>query len=160
MSFPLEANEKLIFLSVEIIFSSGISAQTPSQLIFYSISKLYYFQYLLNASFFSLKSNCFELFLPQNGHFESIISVPANLLFIYPCTGSVSSNPTNCDTIIFLGSRCFNASELCQYEAVTHCNAEQLRPCGLTDKAPDFESGDCRFESCHGRSPKLLVARV
>ena len=26
-----------------------------------------------------------------------------------------------------------------------------LRPCGLMDKAPDFESGDCRFESCHGR---------
>jgi hypothetical protein len=157
MSFPLEANEKLIFLSVEIIFSSGMSAQTPpSQLILYSISR----QYLLNMSIFSPKSNSFELFLPQNGHFESIISVPANLLLIYPCTGSVSSNPANCDTIIFLGSRCFNASELCQYEAVTHCNAEQLRPCGLTDKAPDFESGDCRFESCHGRSPKLLVARA
>ena len=27
----------------------------------------------------------------------------------------------------------------------------QLRPCGLMDKAPDFGSGDCRFESCHGR---------
>ena len=26
-----------------------------------------------------------------------------------------------------------------------------LRPCGLMDKAPDFGSGDCRFESCHGR---------
>jgi hypothetical protein len=25
------------------------------------------------------------------------------------------------------------------------------RPCGLMDKAPDFESGDCRFESCQGR---------
>ena len=25
------------------------------------------------------------------------------------------------------------------------------RPCGLMDKAPDFGSGDCRFESCHGR---------
>ena len=24
-------------------------------------------------------------------------------------------------------------------------------PCGLMDKAPDFGSGDCRFESCHGR---------
>ena len=32
----------------------------------------------------------------------------------------------------------------------------QLRPCGLMDKAPDFGSGDCRFESCHGR---LLFAR-
>ena len=21
------------------------------------------------------------------------------------------------------------------------------------DKAPDFESGDCRFESCRGRNP-------
>ena len=25
------------------------------------------------------------------------------------------------------------------------------RSCGLMDKAPDFGSGDCRFESCHGR---------
>ena len=25
------------------------------------------------------------------------------------------------------------------------------RLCGLMDKAPDFESGDCRFESCHGK---------
>ena len=24
-------------------------------------------------------------------------------------------------------------------------------PCGLMDKASDFESEDCRFESCHGR---------
>ena len=23
--------------------------------------------------------------------------------------------------------------------------------CGLMDKAPDFGSGDCRFESCHDR---------
>ena len=27
-----------------------------------------------------------------------------------------------------------------------------LQPCGLMDKAPDFGSGDCRFESCHGRN--------
>ena len=27
----------------------------------------------------------------------------------------------------------------------------QAWPCGLMDKAPDFGSGDCRFESCHGR---------
>ena len=26
------------------------------------------------------------------------------------------------------------------------------RPCGLMDKAPDFGSGDCRFESCHGHN--------
>ena len=25
------------------------------------------------------------------------------------------------------------------------------RPCGLMDKASDFGSEDCRFESCHGR---------
>lgn len=42
------------------------------------------------------------------------------------------------------------------------CLSERLRtfganndtvtwPCGLTDKASDFESEDCRFESCHGR---------
>ena len=27
----------------------------------------------------------------------------------------------------------------------------QLRPCGLMDKASDFGSEDCRFESCQGR---------
>ena len=32
-----------------------------------------------------------------------------------------------------------------------HWRDEQARPCGLMDKAPDFGSGDCRFESCHGR---------
>ena len=26
------------------------------------------------------------------------------------------------------------------------------RECGLMDKAPDFGSGDCRFESCHSRN--------
>ena len=26
-----------------------------------------------------------------------------------------------------------------------------VRACGLMDKAPDFGSGDCRFESCHAR---------
>lgn len=26
-----------------------------------------------------------------------------------------------------------------------------IRVCGLMDKAPDFGSGDCRFESCHAR---------
>ena len=26
-----------------------------------------------------------------------------------------------------------------------------MGPCGLMDKAPDFGSGDCRFESCQGR---------
>ena len=31
----------------------------------------------------------------------------------------------------------------------------QVRPCGLMDKAPDFGSGDCRFESCHGRINKF-----
>ena len=36
--------------------------------------------------------------------------------------------------------------------------------CGLMDKAPDFGSGDCRFESCHDRfffpsyEPKIGVA--
>ena len=32
-----------------------------------------------------------------------------------------------------------------------------VRPCGLMDKAPDFGSGDCRFESCHGRLEILLL---
>ena len=28
---------------------------------------------------------------------------------------------------------------------------ENRWPCGPTDKASDYESGDSRFESCHGR---------
>ena len=32
-----------------------------------------------------------------------------------------------------------------------HTNNVQHRSCGLMDKAPDFGSGDCRFESCHDR---------
>ena len=35
-------------------------------------------------------------------------------------------------------------------EEILHCLED--RPRGPMDKAPDFESGDCRFESCHGRS--------
>ena len=35
------------------------------------------------------------------------------------------------------------------YVLITSLNIQ--RPCGLMDKAPDFGSGDCRFESCHGR---------
>ena len=38
------------------------------------------------------------------------------------------------------------------------------RVCGLMDKAPDFGSGDCRFESCHTRDNSRLrgatVARL
>ena len=33
-----------------------------------------------------------------------------------------------------------------------------MRPCGLMDKAPDFGSGDCRFESCHGRKLQILFS--
>ena len=31
------------------------------------------------------------------------------------------------------------------------CSRSIARPCGLMDKASDFGSEDCRFESCHGR---------
>ena len=37
------------------------------------------------------------------------------------------------------------------------------RECGLMDKAPDFGSGDCRFESCHSRINDrlfLLIALI
>ena len=34
---------------------------------------------------------------------------------------------------------------------------QQDRPRGPMDKAPDFESGDCRFESCRGRISFFLV---
>ena len=32
-----------------------------------------------------------------------------------------------------------------------------VRPCGLMDKASDFGSEDCRFESCHGRLYLFLM---
>ena len=35
-----------------------------------------------------------------------------------------------------------------------------MRVCGLMDKAPDFGSGDCRFESCHARSRKNFCRSV
>ena len=45
------------------------------------------------------------------------------------------------------------------------CGSNMFWPCGPTDKASDYESGDCRFESCQGQlfvSPTdyhLLLAR-
>ena len=44
------------------------------------------------------------------------------------------------------------AIEILRYLASTHIILTTPGPCGLMDKAPDFGSGDCRFESCHGRS--------
>ncbi len=32
------------------------------------------------------------------------------------------------------------------------CKVEARRPCGPTDKASDYESGDSRFESWQGRT--------
>ena len=34
----------------------------------------------------------------------------------------------------------------------TKSSISPCRACGLMDKAPDFGSGDCRFESCHARA--------
>ena len=31
------------------------------------------------------------------------------------------------------------------------CGSIMFWPCGPTDKASDYESGDCRFESCQGQ---------
>ena len=31
------------------------------------------------------------------------------------------------------------------------CGKNKFWPCGPTDKASDYESGDCRFESCQGQ---------
>ena len=31
------------------------------------------------------------------------------------------------------------------------CGSNMFWPCGPTDKASDYESGDCRFESCQGQ---------
>ena len=38
---------------------------------------------------------------------------------------------------------------------------DNVWPCGPTDKASDYESGDCRFESCQGHNfwaPIILLA--
>ena len=70
--------------------------------------------------------------------------------------GSVGSNPTNCENF-----RCFHQiaipREISGYQMTNKGLAYQVRPCGLMDKAPDFGSGDCRFESCHGRINKFLT---
>ena len=36
--------------------------------------------------------------------------------------------------------------------ALSKLSGTPSRSCGLMDKAPDFGSGDCRFESCHDRN--------
>ena len=43
---------------------------------------------------------------------------------------------------------CFDGK---RHQARLVISTQHIRPCGLMDKAPDFGSGDCRFESCHGR---------
>ena len=50
----------------------------------------------------------------------------------------------------FFGQFVYYALNVCIY---------QVRPCGLMDKAPDFGSGDCRFESCHGRKGAQIFGR-
>ena len=35
-----------------------------------------------------------------------------------------------------------------------------LRPCGLMDKALDFESDDCGFESHHGRYVIIIAIKL
>ena len=69
-------------------------------------------------------------------------------------SGSVGSNPTNCDIKIFVRESFWIFQprvKWVKYLVNIYCTTEQLRPCGLMDKAPDFGSGDCMFESCHGR---------
>ena len=36
-------------------------------------------------------------------------------------------------------------------------SSTQPGSCGLMDKAPDFGSGDCRFESCHDRKYSFYI---
>ena len=41
------------------------------------------------------------------------------------------------------------------------CGRAMIWPCGPTDKASDYKSGDCRFESCQGHNfwaPIILLA--
>merc|ERR1711942_597731 len=65
--------------------------------------------------------------------------------------GSVGSNPTNCEKFFLKIGRIARSREICKCMDCPNWLQLQGRPCGLMDKAPDFGSGDCRFESCHGR---------
>ena len=73
--------------------------------------------------------------------------------------GSVGSNPTNCENF-----RCFYQIAIPREISGSHLKQKgpthQVRPCGLMDKAPDFGSGDCRFESCHGRINNFLGQNI
>ena len=61
---------------------------------------------------------------------------------------------------VSLSGRCFHQiaipREISGYHLKQKGPTHQVRPCGLMDKAPDFGSGDCRFESCHGRIINFL----
>ena len=37
---------------------------------------------------------------------------------------------------------------------------DNVRACGLTDRAPDFGSGGCRFESCHAQKHNVMLRHV
>ena len=71
-------------------------------------------------------------------------------------SGSVGSNPTNCEQKSF--QQVATLLEMCKCLLIPMCHWTYMRPCGLMDKAPDFGSGDCRFESCHGRKLQILFS--
>ena len=58
--------------------------------------------------------------------------------------------------LLFDGNMGWNPARLIQNMAPFYTR----RPCGLMDKAPDFGSGDCRFESCHGRLIFLFIFQL
>ena len=65
---------------------------------------------------------------------------------------TLSENHTPRPTSLACGANMYCAAMYCA--AVPGRNLETklvVWPCGPTDKASDYESGDCRFESCQGQ---------
>ena len=59
---------------------------------------------------------------------------------------------TVCFCSMFLTPSYWASAPACCMKTKLACSSPlTYRPCGLMDKASDFESEDCRFESCHGR---------
>ena len=84
--------------------------------------------------------------LRQPGIEPGSIAWKATMLTFTPLTRCLSNIYINNGNALFYVLYIKKKRKLILYSRLLY-----YRPCGLMDKASDFESGDCRFESCQGR---------
>ena len=57
-----------------------------------------------------------------------------------------------CNSFLLIAQDCYNYQDRCRHMKMLPVRIEfNMGLCGLMDKASDFGSEDCRFESCHSR---------